>query len=226
MLGVRSGFDIGVAAAVVTNSSILLVQEAKGTYAGCWGLPKGYVEPNESIETAVLRELKEETGLTVAPGYIEQLKTYGDPDRDPRNRVISIAYIGIGPTLDNPVGGSDATHAEFISVEDLNDDFKLAFDHQTIVSEAVERARSKLEYSTIATEFCPPEFTISELRHVYEIIWGTSLDAGNFQKKVLKCDGYLEEVGKTAPSTSTGGRPAKLYKAGPAEIINLPIRNS
>ena len=210
---------------------VLLIKRGIPPFLGFWAVPGGLIRTDighsgEDPESAAIRELKEETGLTVAPGYIEQLKTYGNPDRDPRNRVISIAYIGIGPTLDNPVGGSDATHAEFISVEDLNDDFKLAFDHQTIVSEAVERARSKLEYSTIATEFCPPEFTISELRHVYEIIWGTSLDAGNFQKKVLKCDGYLEEVGKTAPSTSTGGRPAKLYKAGSAEIINLPIRNS
>ena len=228
---IRVAVDIALFTIREGKFQILLIKRGIPPFLNFWALPGGLIrtdlgELGEDPERAAIRELREETGLTVAPGYIEQLKTYGNPDRDPRNRVISIAHMGIGPTLDNPTGGSDAIHAEFIPVEGINEDHKLAFDHETIINDAVDRARSKLEYSTLATEFCPPEFTITELRNVYEAIWGTSLDPGNFQKKVLGCEGYIEEVGKTSPTSSTGGRPAKLYRAGSAKIINLPIRSS
>ena len=101
---------------------------------------------------------------------------------------------------------------------------QLAFDHDQILRDAIERARAKIEYSTIATRFCSEEFTISELRKVYEIIWNTSLDAGNFQKKVLNSPGFIEDTGKNAQSSMTGGRPAKLYRSGTASSINLPIQ--
>lgn len=210
---------------------ILLIQRGIPPFLGSWALPGGLIrddlgEYGEDPESAARRELREETGLAVDPGYMEQLKTYGRPNRDPRNRVVSIAYLGIGPNLQDPIGGSDAQHAEFVPVEDLSNGLKLAFDHSEIVKDAVERARSKLEYSTIATEFCGEEFTISDLRRVYEIVWGVSLDPGNFQKKVLSCNGFLEEVGKNSSAPSSRGRPAKLYKAGSAKIINFPIRNT
>ena len=228
---IRVAVDIALFTIREGKFQILLIRRGIPPFLGFWALPGGLIrtdlgELGEDPESAAIRELREETGLSVAPGYIEQLRTYGNPDRDPRNRVISIAHMGIGPTLENPTGGSDAVHAGFVPVEDITEDYKLAFDHKTIIADAVDRARSKLEYSTLATEFCPPEFTITQLRNVYEIIWGTSLDPGNFQKKVLGCKGYLEEIGKTSPTSSTGGRPAKLYKAGPAKIINLPIRSS
>ena len=228
---IRVAVDIALFTIREKKFQILLIKRGIPPFLGFWALPGGLIRTDlgdlgEDPESAAIRELREETGLRVAPGYIEQLRTYGNPDRDPRNRVISIAHLGIGPTLDKPTGGSDAIHAEFIPVEDVNENYKLAFDHETIVADAVDRARSKLEYSTLATEFCPSEFTITELRNVYETIWGTSLDPGNFQKKVLGCEGYIEEVGKTSPTSSTGGRPAKLYRAGPAKIINLPIRIS
>ncbi len=228
---IRVAVDIALFTIRDEKFQILLIKRGIPPFLGFWALPGGLIrtdlgELGEDPESAAIRELREETGLMVAPGYIEQLKTYGSPDRDPRNRVISIAHLGIGPALDNPSGGSDASHAEFVPVDDLNQDYKLAFDHETIVADAIDRARSKLEYSTLATQFCPPEFTITELRNVYETIWGTLLDPGNFQKKVLGCNGYVEEVGRTSPTSSTGGRPAKLYKAGSAKIINLPIRSS
>ena len=228
---IRVAVDIALFTIRDEKFQILLIKRGIPPFLGFWALPGGLIrtdlgELGEDPESAAIRELREETGLMVAPGYIEQLKTYGSPDRDPRNRVISIAHLGIGPALDNPSGGSDAIHAEFVPVEDLSEVYKLAFDHETIVADAIDRARSKLEYSTLATQFCPPEFTITELRNVYETIWGTLLDPGNFQKKVLGCAGYVEEVGRTSPTSSTGGRPAKLYKAGPAKIINLPIRSS
>jgi len=228
---IRVAVDIALFTIREEKFQILLIKRGIPPFLGFWALPGGLIrtdlgELGEDPESAAIRELREETGLTVAPGYIEQLRTYGNPGRDPRNRVISIAHIGIGPTLDNPTGGSDAIHAEFLPVKDVNENYKLAFDHVTIIADAVDRARNKLEYSTLATEFCPPEFTITELRNVYETIWGRLLDPGNFQKKVLGCEGFIEDVGKTSPTSSTGGRPAKLYKAGPAETISLPIRSS
>jgi 8-oxo-dGTP diphosphatase len=228
---IRVAVDIALFTIRDEKFQILLIKRGIPPFLGFWALPGGLIrtdlgQSGEDPESAAIRELREETGLTVAPGYIEQLKTYGHPDRDPRNRVISIAHMGIGPTLDNPTGGSDATHAEFVPVKDVSNDYKLAFDHETIIADAIDRARNKLEYSTLATEFCSPEFTMTELRNVYETIWGKPLDPGNFQKKVLGCEGFVEGVGRTSPTSSTGGRPAKLYKAGPAEIINLPIRSS
>ena len=159
-------------------------------------------------------------------GYLEQLGTYGSPNRDPRDqRVISIAYFGIGPTLEDPEGGSDASHATFIPVEEaISDQMNLAFDHQLILTDAVTRARAKLEYSTIATQFCGGEFTISELRKVYETIWDTELDAGNFQKKILGSPGFITDLGRNADSSQTGGRPAKLYSAGTETLLSSPIR--
>ena len=130
MFHVRSGFDIGVAAAVVTNSSILLVQEAKGTYAGCWGLPKGYVEPNESIEAAVLRELKEESGLDGTNPRL--LMVMGDPARDPRKHIVSIVYEV--EATGEPVGGDDAQDARFWPISEiLEGHLVLAGDHGEIV---------------------------------------------------------------------------------------------
>ena len=171
-------------------------------------------------------QLKEETGLAKNLGYLEQLGTYGSPNRDPREqRVISIAYFGIGPTLEDPEGGSDASHATFVPVEKaISDQVDLAFDHRLILTDAIKRARAKLEYSTIATQFCTQEFTISELRKVYEIIWDTELDPGNFQKKVLSSPGFITDLGRNAESSQTGGRPAKLYSAGTENLLNLAIR--
>ena len=213
---------------------VLLIKRGIPPFLDFWALPGGLVrmdigERGEEPEEAAIRELREETGLSKNLGYLEQLGTYGNPNRDPREeRVISIAYFGIGPALNDPVGASDASHATFMPVDQLltDNENQLAFDHDQILRDAIERARAKIEYSTIATRFCSEEFTISELRKVYEIIWNTSLDAGNFQKKVLNSPGFIEDTGKNAQSSTTGGRPAKLYRSGAASSINLPIRRN
>ena len=213
---------------------VLLIKRGVPPFLDFWALPGGLVrmdigERGEEPEEAAIRELREEIGLSKNLGYLEQLGTYGNPNRDPREeRVISIAYFGIGPTLNDPLRGSDASHAIFMPVDQLltDNEKQLAFDHGQILSDAIERARAKIEYSTIATGFCSEEFTISELRKVYEIIWNTSLDAGNFQKKVLNSPGFIEDTGKNAQSSMTGGRPAKLYRSGAASSINLPIRRN
>lgn len=210
---------------------VLLIKRGLPPFLDFWALPGGLIrmdigERGEEPEEAALRELKEETGLAKDLGYLEQLGTYGSPNRDPRDqRVISIAYFGIGPTLEDPEGGSDASYATFIPVEEaISDQINLAFDHQLILTDAVTRARAKLEYSTIATQFCGREFTISELRKVYETIWDTELDAGNFQKKILSSPGFITDLGRNADSSHTGGRPAKLYSAGTETLLSSPIR--
>ena len=210
---------------------VLLIKRGLPPFLDFWALPGGLIrmdigERGEEPEEAALRELKEETGLAKDLGYLEQLGTYGSPNRDPRDqRVISIAYFGIGPTLEDPEGGSDASYATFIPVEEaISDQMNLAFDHQLILADAVTRARAKLEYSTIATQFCGREFTISELRKVYETIWDTELDAGNFQKKILSSPGFITDLGRNADSSHTGGRPAKLYSAGTETLLSSPIR--
>ncbi|MDG1845504.1 MAG: NUDIX domain-containing protein [Acidimicrobiales bacterium] len=213
---------------------VLLIKRGIPPFLDFWALPGGLVRMDiglrgEEPEEAALRELREETGLSKGLGYLEQLGTYGSPNRDPREqRVISIAYFGIGPNLEDPIGDSDASHATFMPVDQIAAEIssQLAFDHNEILFDAIERARAKLEYSTLATKFCSPAFTISELRSVYETIWGANLDPGNFQKKVLAADGFLEDTGQKAEASATGGRPAKLYRAGTASSITPPIRRN
>jgi 8-oxo-dGTP diphosphatase len=213
---------------------VLMIKRGIPPFLDFWALPGGLIRMDigprgETPEEAALRELKEETGLAAGFGHLEQLGTYGEPDRDPRDeRTISIAYVGMGPELSDPSGGSDASLASFLPVAEVEEELtgRLAFDHSLILKDAIARARAKLEYSTLATKFCTPTFTISELRTVYETIWASDLDPGNFQKKVLAADGFLQDTGEKAESSATGGRPAKLYRAGPASSITPPIRRN
>src|SRR5689334_7414484 len=140
---------------------VLLIRRGIPPYEGQWALPGGFVRPDEDLETTARRELAKETGLTTERINLEQLATYGAPDRDPRGRVVSVAYLALVPDLPAPVAGSDAASASWIDVRDARG---LAFDHDRILTDGVDRARAKLEYSPLATAFCPPEFTISELR--------------------------------------------------------------
>jgi 8-oxo-dGTP diphosphatase len=200
---------------------VLLVRRGEEPFKGGFALPGGFVKIDEALETAARRELAEETGVA-APGFLEQLATYGDPDRDPRSRTVSVAYLAVAPDLGDAVGGSDAAEADWHDVDDvLADPSVLAFDHAQIVADAVERARGKLEYYPLAAEFCPPEFTIAELRHVYELIWGTRLDPANFHRKVTKAEGFLKELTRT--TTRGGGRPARLFKKGKASRLHPPL---
>ena len=141
---------------------ILLVRRGQDPYEGRWALPGGFVRDDEDLEAAALRELQEETGVIAEPRYLEQLGTYGRPDRDPRMRVVTVAYWAILANLPEPHGGGDAADARLFPVVMIEADaLELAFDHDKIIKEAVERVRSKLEYTTLAARFCPPEFTIS-----------------------------------------------------------------
>jgi 8-oxo-dGTP diphosphatase len=197
----------------------LLIERGEEPFAGELALPGGFVHIDEGLDEAAARELAEETGVRVA--HLEQLATYGDPDRDSRMRVVSVAYLAMVPEPPSPTAGTDATAAAWRPVRDLAAE-QLAFDHRKILEDGIERARGKLEYTTLATAFCPPEFTIAELREVYEAIWGEPLDPRNFSRKVLSSDGFV--VATQATTTRGGGRPARLYRSGPATELTPPIR--
>ena len=195
---------------------VLLVERAEHPFAGHRALPGGFVK-NETLDAAALRELAEETDLRRGV-HLEQLQTYGDPVRDPRMRVFSVAYLAFAPSLPDPTAGSDASNAYWVPVEQATD---LAFDHDQILADGLERARAKLEYTPLATAFAAPEFTISELRAIYAAVWGEELHAGNFHRKVLSVPGFVEGTGRTtAKGGERGGPRAKLYRAGDAKLLH------
>jgi 8-oxo-dGTP diphosphatase len=197
--------------------SVLLVQRGVEPYAGRWALPGGFVDADEDLDAAAARELQEETGLERVPGHLEQLRTYGAPDRDPRQRVVSVAYLALMPDPPAPRAGSDADDARWWAIEDLDD---LAFDHAQIIGDAVERARSKLEYTSLAASFTDEPFTLGELRRVYEAVWGAPLHAPNFRRKVLSTPGFVVPLEEKAEPGDAGGRPAQLFRRGDATLLH------
>jgi 8-oxo-dGTP diphosphatase len=199
---------------------VLLVTRGVEPFLGRRALPGGFVHPDEDLPHAAARELSEETGLRRVPGHLEQLGTYGSPTRDPRMRVVSVAYLAMAPELPDPVAGSDARAASWVPVDQALRS-RLAFDHVAILRDGVERARAKLEYTSLATAFCPPTFTVSQLRRVYEAVWGIEVDPRNFHRKVTGTPGMLEDTGSTV--SEGPGRPATLYRAGGATTLLPPL---
>ena len=216
--------DIVVKTITESDLRVLLIRRAIGPFRDSWALPGGFVRPDEDLDTAAARELVEETSISQEPEHLEQFGTYGHPDRDPRMRVVSVGYWAIVPDLPTPKGGSDAAYAELVPVAELESGrIRLAFDHDRIVADGIARARSRLEDTTIATRFCPPEFTISDLRRVYDAVWDSELDPGNFQRKVKQTAGFLKPIKQTTRSGDKGGRPAALWTRGPAESLSPPL---
>jgi 8-oxo-dGTP diphosphatase len=203
---------------------VLLVERGKPPYLGQLALPGGHLRGRETLDEAALRELMEETGVDGTCLHLEQLRTYSDPDRDPRGRVVTAAYLALGPNLPAPKAGTDARAAFWVPVSSATKDGVLAFDHAGILRDGLERARSKLEYTTVAAVFCEEPFTISDLRHVYQVIWGIELDPSNFRRKITRSAGFLEPTEERRLSAT--GRPAALYRRGPANLLSPPFLRS
>ena len=184
---------------------VLLVKRALAPFEGTWALPGGFVKPDESLEEGARRELEEETGVSGV--FLEQLYTFGAPERDPRERVITVAYYALIPTDTMEIRA--ASDAEGVSWFGLHELPELAFDHRDILDMAKRRLVDKLDYSTIAFQFMPKSFTLTELQHVYETILGEPQDKRNFRKRILGL-GLVRETGKTRKEGAH--RPAKLYK--------------
>ena len=198
--------------------SVLLVTRGEGPAVGRRALPGGFVRPDEDLPQAAARELAEETGLSLGDVHLEQLASYGAPGRDPRMRVVTVAYLALAPEMPTPKAGSDAAGADWVPTAQAG---PLAFDHGQILADGVERARAKLEYTPLATAFAGPEFTIAQLRAVYETVWGTPLHAGNFHRKVTSVPGFVVDTeASTATGGARGGRRARLYRAGDATLLH------
>jgi len=200
--------------------SVLLIKRANPPYQGRLALPGGFVELDETVERAAARELFEETGIPRSASRLSRIGVYSEPDRDPRRRVISVAFAALVPNPGADRAGGDAASTQWLPADRALKE-PLAFDHRRILEDAVAHARRQLEYTTDATAFCKPEFTIAELRRVYEIVWETTLDPGNFHRKVTRIEDFLQPTGET--TTRDGGRPAALYTAGGLKRLPLPL---
>ncbi|MFD4194133.1 NUDIX hydrolase [Amycolatopsis thermoflava] len=202
--------------------NVLLVERGIDPFRGARALPGGFLNnAGEDIVAAARRELAEEANLDAATLHLEQLGAYGEPGRDPRGRVVSVAYLAISPGLPEPVAGTDAARAAWTPVDEaLSDTARLAFDHLRILLDGVERARAKLENTSLATAFCAPTFTIAELQRVYEAVWGVALDPRNFYRKVQAVPDFIVPAGN---QRTTKGRPARLFRAGSRTELTPPL---
>jgi 8-oxo-dGTP diphosphatase len=182
---------------------LLLIKRLAQPYAGSYAIPGGFVQEDESLDTAAARELKEET--SVEKVYLEQLYTFGEPGRDPRGRVVTVAYYALVPETQALQAGSDAGDAAWFPINNLP---PLAFDHADIVKYAHERLANKLEYTGVGFELLPEKFTLTQLQLVHEAILGTQIDKRNFRRKIIQ-QGIVEP---TQELQKTGRKPAQLYR--------------
>ncbi len=186
---------------------VLLVRRDLEPFAGRWALPGGFVRLDETVDDAARRELAEETGIAVGRVFLEQLYTFGALERDPRERVVSVAYYALVNLADHRVkAATDAREAAWFAVHDLP---KLAFDHEEITAMALERLRGKVRYRPLGFELLPPKFTLTMLQRLYEKILERELDKRNFRKKVLSM-GLLEELDEVEQDVAH--RAARLYR--------------
>lgn len=184
---------------------LLLVQRGRPPYAGKWALPGGFVEVGEELEAAAMRELKEETGVDNL--YLEQLYTFGDPTRDPREHVVSVAYYALVKLSDHRIRAStDARDAAWVPVGRAR---RLAFDHDGIVATALQRLKGKLRYQPIGFELLPRKFTLTQLQQLYETVLERKLDKRNFRRKILSM-GLIVELDES--QRDVAHRAARLYR--------------
>ena len=224
----------------------VLIVRGGDTEAGRYALPGGFVHIDEDLSEAALRELHEEAGLELPTSAIHQFRTYGDPDRDPRMRVVTVAHTALTSIDIALEAGTDAKEVEIVPVRKILDgEISLAFDHDQILRDALEFVQVLVEETSVILELCPELFTLTELRHACEAVWGYEVDRATFNKRVLHIEGFLEaddyESYRSSPSSefllmsmesslmetsskpSTRGRPAKYYRRGWAETLHPPL---
>ena len=211
-------FAVTVDVVILTMSDgelhVLLVRRGQAPFEGMWAIPGGFKHPTETLDEAATRELSEETSVQAA-SLLTQFGSYGDPGRDPRMNVVTVAYLAVLRDVGKVVAGTDAAHAALVPVPDaLDGRLELAFDHATILRDAVERVRVDIELRGIATAFVGSTFTLAELRAVYEAVWGVHLDGANFRRSILAEEGWVIPTGRRARPGASGGKPAELYRAG------------
>ena len=232
--------DIVILTVIDAQLLVLLVRRKADPFEGAWALPGGFKRPDESLDDAAIRELREETGVQ-APRHLAQFGAYGDPGRDPRTNVVTIGYLAVTPDVGEIIAGSDADDARLWPVAEILDGpVDLAFDHERILRDAVDRAADDLDDTDLATAFVGPTFTLSELQTVYEAIWDEQLDPANFRRSLTPPtsdptiaamaappeDIFVEPTGERAPAGPKGGRPAELFRAGRAWTDGSPIKRS
>ncbi len=182
---------------------LLLIRRLAKPYENRYALPGGFVREEESLDAAATRELREETGVEAV--YLEQLYTFGEPKRDPRGRVITVAYYALAPDTQVLRAGTDASDAAWFPITDLP---ALAFDHRKIVEYAHQRIRNKLDYTNVGFELLRDKFTLTELQLVHEAILGENLDKRNFRRKIIQ-KGIVKP---TKEWQHTGRKPAQFYR--------------
>lgn len=201
------GYEAGVI-------SILLIKRKYQPFKGKWAIPGGFVLNTESLEEAVERELKEETGVKI--NYLEQLYTFGSPDRDPRGRVVSVAYFGlVRPNEFRVQASTDAEQAEWFNIDELPD---LSFDHKEILKAAIERLQGKITYEPLGFELLDAKFPFSDLEKLYTTLLGRSVDRRNFRKKIIGLN-VLDELDEKVSKGS--GRPANLFQFNKKRYFQL-----
>lgn len=195
--------------------SVLLIKRKYEPFKNSWALPGGFVLEEESLETAVQRELLEETGIEV--NYLEQLYTFGEPDRDPRQRIVSVAYFALvkSASYQQLKASTDAEDAQWFNIAKLP---SLAFDHKKILQLAIERVRSKMRYQPIGFELLDKKFPFADLEKLYATFLNRAIDRRNFTKKILSL-GLLEDTGELA--TVGVGRPSKIYQFNKKRYLQL-----
>ena len=215
--------DIVIFTIVDDALTVLLVRRGGDPYAGSWALPGGFKRPDET-STRPPRELREETGVGDA-AHLVQLGAYGDPGRDPRTDVVTVAYLAVLRDVGEPKAATDVTETALRPVADVvSGRLELAFDHARIVRDAVERAQRDLETTSLATAFVGPDFTLSELRRVFEAVWDTQFDPANFRRKLLSEPDWVEPTGRRAKPGAEGGKPPELYRTVAAWSLGAPVR--
>ena len=212
---------VDVAALAIEDGrlTLLLVEPDHREDAGRWSLPGRRVRDDESLDATAIRALSELVGSEEPAVLLEQLRTYGEPTRDPRARVVSVAYLALAARPLAPSASRRTTVVPAAEVAAWPAD-RFAYDHAAIVADALERLRAKLEYTSLATALLEEPFTLAELRAVYESVWDVALDAANFRRKVVSTPGFVREAAGTAPPGPNGGRPARRYSAGGATRLH------